>query len=168
VYVDYKIPKAASIRVYILHRMVMDLTKGQPAIFADEGSSLVIRTEHKIDAPCTPVKAFNDGEISAFELRACVSKKRKGKHIYLPTTDWQARRAWLAAQGETHGFEPLTHHSTSKMVSINDGQERTFKVDQTDFTGILRVIDAQKFHKALTTGVGSTARTFGFGMVIVE
>jgi hypothetical protein len=54
------------------------------------------------------------------------------------------------------------------MVEISNGRERAFKVDQTDFTGILKVTDAQKFHGALTTGVGSTARTFGFGMLIVE
>jgi CRISPR-associated protein Cas6/Cse3/CasE subtype I-E len=148
--------------------MVMDLTKGVPAIFADEGKTLVVRTEYEIDAPSTPVKRFNDGDLTAFELCACVSKKRKGKHIYLPIADWRSRRAWLAAQGEKHGFELLTHHSTSKMVEISDGQERVFRVDQTDFTGILKVTDTKQFHSALTTGVGSTARTFGFGMLIVE
>lgn len=167
-FVDYKIPKPAAMRGYVLHRMVMDLTKGQPAIFADEGKTLIIRTEQKIDAPSTSIKAFNEGDMTAFELRACVSKKRKGKHVYLPIADWRARRTWLAARGEKHGFELLTHHSTSKMVEISNGRERAFKVDQTDFTGILKVTDAQKFHGALTTGVGSTARTFGFGMLIVE
>jgi CRISPR-associated protein Cas6/Cse3/CasE subtype I-E len=166
-HVDYRIPKPASLRGYMLHRMVTSLTDGHPAMFADEGKTLVVRTEYEIDAPSTPVKKFNDGDMTAFELCACVSKKRKGKHIYLPIADWRSRRAWLALQGEKHGFEPLTHHSSSKMVEINDGR-RVFKVDQTDFTGVLKVTDADKFHHALTTGVGSTARTFGFGMLIVE
>jgi hypothetical protein len=166
-HVDYRIQKPISLRGYKLHRMVTGLTHGRAALFADEGETLVIRTECVLDSPSVPVMKFDIRDMTAFELCACVSRKIKGTHVYFPISDWSSRHDWLALKGEKYGFEPLTLHSTSRMVEINDGR-RVFKIDQTHFTGILRVTDAERFHCALTTGVGSTAKTFGYGMLIVD
>ena len=40
-----------------------------------------------------------------------------------------------------------------------------FTVDQTDFTGVLKVTDHALFIQAMSSGIGSTARAFGFGMI---
>ena len=57
--------------------------------------------------------------------------------------------------------------SSCEMRKITDGGSRSFQIDHTDFAGILKVIDEQKFKKAMEIGVGSTARAFGYGMLIL-
>ena len=42
-----------------------------------------------------------------------------------------------------------------------------FTVDRTDFAGVLRVTDETAFERAVAGGVGATARTFGFGMLVL-
>ena len=163
---EYEINKPANLRGYPLHRMVAELTNNEPSLFSDEGATMLVRTETTIDAAPKALKELNVGEITAFELRACVSKKRKGKHIYLRSDDWKGRHAWLRNKAEDSGFEILTLHSSSKMVRIQD-QNRSFKIDQTDFTGILKVTDKNIFTTALAKGIGSTAKTFGYGMLVI-
>ena len=163
---EYEISKPAHLRGYPLHRMVSQLTNNEPSLFSDEGATMLVRTETVIDAEPKALKELGTGELTAFELRACVSKKRKGKHIYLPSDDWRVRHEWLKNKANSNGFEILTLHSSSKMVRIQD-QVRSFKVDQTDFTGILKVTDEAQFRMALAKGIGSTAKTFGFGMLVI-
>ncbi|MBL6736474.1 MAG: type I-E CRISPR-associated protein Cas6/Cse3/CasE [Burkholderiales bacterium] len=163
---EYEISKPASLRGYPLHRIVAELTKNEPSLFSDEGATILVRTESSIDAEPRPVKELRAGQLTAFELRACVSKKRKGKHIYPPTGDWESRHEWLQNKASAHGFEILSLHSSSKMVRITD-QNRSFKIDQTDFTGVLKVTDESLFRAILIRGVGSTAKTFGFGMLVI-
>ena len=93
-------------------------------------------------------------------------EKRKGRHIYLPMDDWRSRHEWLKNKAESRGFEVLTLHSASKATRIDDGV-RSFTIDQTDFTGILKVTDETLFAQAMATGIGSTAKTFGFGMLVI-
>ena len=163
---EYEISKPSTLRGYPLHRMVAELTNNEPSLFSDEGATMLLRTEKTLDAESKAVKDVKEGQLTAFELRACVSKKRKGKHIYMPSHDWRVRHEWLKNKAEASGFEVLTLHSASKMVQIED-QSRSFKVDQTDFTGILKVTDTAQFRAALINGIGSTAKTFGFGMLVI-
>lgn len=165
-YLDYEIAKPSSIRGYPLHRMVCELTENERSLFSDEGNKLLIRTTKSIDATARPLKDFSEGAISAFELRACVSFKRKGKHLYFPVDDWRSRHQWLRNKADQNGFDISSLHSSQKMTKVEDGK-RSFRIDQTDFTGILKVTDANLFKSVLINGVGSTARTFGFGMLIV-
>ena len=109
---EYEINKPANLRGYPLHRMVAELTNNEPSLFSDEGATMLVRTETTIDAAPKALKELNVGEITAFELRACVSKKRKGKHIYLRSDDWKGRHAWLKNKAEDSGFEILTLHSS--------------------------------------------------------
>ena len=166
-YREYAINKPAALKGYPLHRMVVGLVGGAPALFADEGSVLLIRTSKSLSEDFRAISTIEEGKMSAFSLRACISKKRKGKHIYFPLSDWRARHAWLTEQGKLHGFDVLTVHSSSGMTNIDAGT-RSFRVDQTDFTGILRVVDQALFDGSLVKGIGSTAKTFGFGMLIIE
>ena len=167
-HLDYRITKPSTLRGYPLHRMVAGLTGGMSFLFSDEGHSLLVRSDAEVaQKSAKPVKTLTAGELTAFELRACVSKKKKGKHIYFPLKDWRARHEWLQRQGEKNGFEVLTVHSTSDIAPIDDGR-RSFKIDQTDFTGILKVIDQELFANGMVKGIGSTAKTFGFGMLVIE
>ena len=163
---DYVVSKPSSLRGYPLHRMVAGLVGDSPALFADLGSTILVRTYADINTTREGVKSLSEGQMAAFELRACVSKKRKGLHVYPDNGDWRSRHSWLNQKALENGFEVLTVHSSSKMAEITDDQ-RSFKVDQTDFTGILRVTDTSLFGIALTKGIGSTAKTFGFGLLII-
>ena len=165
---EYSLNKPAMVQGYPLHRLVMGLTDGQPALFVDAGQELLIRTSVELDAPSKEVMPFAEGDITAFELRACCGKKRKGKNIYFERKDWRSRHDWLKRRGEQLGFEPLTIHCTSDIATIDSGRSRSFRVDQTDFVGVLKVTDTQMFQKALACGVGSVAKTYGFGMLIVS
>lgn len=164
---DHIIPKPPSLRGYDLHRLVQGLTDGGSPLFADMGDNLIVRTEKPITNKGTAPRATATGDIVGFELRACVSRKIKGRHIYYPTKDWRSRHAWLHKQGERHGFEPLTTNCHATQAKVADRKGRAFTVDQTDFVGVLRVTDSTKFGNAVASGVGSTAKTFGFGMLVI-
>jgi hypothetical protein len=164
---DHVIPKPPSLRGYELHRLVQGLTDGESPLFADMGDNLIVRTEKPITDIGTPPRTFVAGDIIGFELRACVSKKIKGRHVYFPTKDWRSRHAWLQRQGERCGFEPLTISCHASQAKIDNGKDRVFTVDQTDFVGVLRVTDSDQFEIALAKGVGSTAKTFGAGMLVI-
>lgn len=136
--------------------MVAGLLNDASGLHHDAGDTLVIRT----DAP------LPSGHIAGFTLRACVSVKNKGRHRYFPTTDWRSRHAWLERKGIQHGFEILTVHCTARHFVVEKTSQR-FTIDDTQFTGVLKIVDPEKFALALQNGIGNTARAFGFGMLIL-
>lgn len=161
---EYVLPKPPTTGGYSLHRMVAGLTKGAPALFADCGDHLVVRTEKQIGVGERPVRQVDVGDVAAFELRASCGTKKKGRHCYWPVADWKSRHEWLDRQGERHGFSVITVHCSSDMQLI-EKTGRKFTVDKTDFVGVLKVTDAQKFSNAVATGIGGKAKAFGFGMI---
>ena len=80
--------------------------------------------------------------------RACVASKVRGRHIYPPRGDHQARQQWLARQGLRHGFEVVAVHCTSGTARVADQAGRDFALDATDFSGVLKVTDTAAFHAA--------------------
>lgn len=153
---EYTITKPPAVDGYAVHRMVAGLLAGAPALHVDEGKKLTIRTDALMPS----------GHIFGFSLRACVAVKNKGRHRYFPTDDWRSRHAWLVRKGLQHGFEVITVHCTAKRFVI-DKRPGTFTIDDTQFTGVLKVIDPEKFAAALVSGIGNTGRTFGFGMLVI-
>ncbi|WOJ93683.1 type I-E CRISPR-associated protein Cas6/Cse3/CasE [Congregibacter variabilis] len=164
---EYVISKPATLGGYALHRLVMGLTNGESAIFVDATDKLIVRTAAAIDADSRPIVERQAGDVLAFELRASCSKKVKGKHRYFDLSDWRARHDWLRRKGSQLGFEVMTVHCVPDIATIDNGKGRRFSVDSTDFVGVLKVIDPDIFHKALVHGVGSTAKTFGHGFLLV-
>ncbi len=164
---DHVVSKPPTIKGYKLHQLVQGLTRGDSPLFVDMGDYLIVRTEKSITDKGQPIRVVATGDIVGFELRACVSKKIKGQHVYYPARDWRSRHAWLQKQGQHHGFEPMTMNCHSSYAEVDNEKGRAFTVDQTDFVGVLRVRDSQLFEKAVANGVGSTAKTFGFGMLVI-
>lgn len=161
---EYVLSKPPTAGGYSLHRLVAGLTDGAPALFADRGDHLVVRTGKQIGANQRPVREVSTGDVIAFELRASCGTKKKGRHSYWPVADWKSRHGWLDRQGERHGFAVITVHCTADMQVI-EKTGRKFTVDKTDFVGVLKVTDSEKFGNALATGVGGKAKAFGFGMI---
>ena len=153
---EHTITKPIGVDGYAVHRMVAGLVGDAPALHLDTGQTLTLRT----DAP------MPGGHILGFTLRACVSIKNKGRHRYFPTGDWRSRHAWLERKGLQHGFEIITVHCTSKQFLV-EKRPSPFTIDDTQFTGVLKVIDQEKFTAAVASGIGNTARTFGFGMLLI-
>ena len=158
--------KPATVRGYDLHRIAAGLTHGEKVLFADCGDHLLLRTDKPLDAAQRNLRVVTQGEIIGFELRACVGKKVKGKHRYFRTSDWRSRHQWLEQRGAVNGFAIITVHCTAEMQTVTAG-DRSFTVDQTDFTGVLKVTDVEWFNKAVATGVGNKAKAFGFGMLVI-
>jgi hypothetical protein len=161
---EYTIDKPATVSQYALHRIVADLTDGKPVSWFDEGKKLRIRTPEAIPGDLQPKRDFTAGQILGFQLKASCGKKVKGKHRYFHTADWRSRHEWLNRKGLLHGFEVLTVHCHAEQEHIKAGA-RTFSVDATSFTGVLKVTDLEKFNAVLVSGIGSTAKAFGFGFI---
>lgn len=164
---DHVIPKPARVAGYMLHQLAEAVTNGTRPLFVDRGDHLVVRTDKAITSAPVPTREVSQGDVVAFELRAWVARKIKGKAIYFPPGDWRSRHAWLERKATKSGFEVLALRSTSTMAKIAKA-DRTFTVDQTDFVGVLRVTDVAQFDVAMAKGVGSTARAFGFGMLTIN
>lgn len=163
---DFVMQKPATVRGYALHRIAAGLADGEKVLFADCGDHVLLRTGKSLEAEQRPVRSITSGEIIGFELRACVGKKVKGKHYYFRLSDWRSRHDWLERQGAAHGFTLITVHCTAQMQIVSAG-ERKFTVDQTDFVGVLKVTDAERFNNAVANGVGNKAKAFGFGMLVI-
>lgn len=163
---EYRIQKPAGLKGYPLHRLVAELAQGRKVQFSDQGSHLQIRTDASINAPQVEMRAVEEGAVIAFELTACVSSKCRGKHKYPAAWDWRTRHSWLERKAAQYGFALLALHCEAGHLHIDDGS-RDFKLDQTKFTGVLKVTNLAQFRTALKEGVGNTGRAFGLGMLII-
>ena len=163
---DYTIPKPATLGTYECHRLVAGLTGGKHPLFVDMGDRVIVRADKPIADLGQPLPTVKTGEVRAFELRASCGVRNKGRHRYFPHGDWRARHEWLRRRAGRHGFNVLNLHvvSTSDRVAKNG---RVFRVDRSDFMGILKVTDAAAFHNMLSEGMPGPGRAFGYGMMII-
>lgn len=164
---EYTIKKPRLVEGYPVHRVVAALAKGTPHLWRDNGETVTIRTEIELGPDCVDLPTLKVGELRLFNLRASVSSKNKGRHIYPPQSDPKVRQAWLARQALRHGFEVITVHCTSELARVSDQSGRDFRLDSTDFTGVLKVTDPSVFGNALRSGVGSTGKAFGFSLLAI-
>lgn len=158
---DIVIDKPARLTGYALHRIVEQHQNGQPALWADEGTRLRIRPR---DAAAP---RYESGKLLGFTVNACVALKKKHRHAYLPLADWRGRKTWLEAQGVKHGFQLLGVHVTPKMMPVETHDGRHFRIDSTEFVGLLRVTEPDRFSLALQNGIGRVGKAFGLNMLIV-
>ncbi len=159
---DTLIDKPSSVRGYALHRLVAQYLQGRPALWADEGQQVRIRTKDAVPPD------YEVGKVLGFTVRACVSYSNKNRHRYLPLEDWRGRRQWLESKASEWGFEVLGVHVHGAMTLIEAHDGRRFTVDATEFTGVLRVTNQASFSRCLVTGVGKVGRAFGLGLLIVQ
>ena len=163
---DYKVPKTSYMSAYEQHQYVSKITDEKKALFTDFGDYLLVRTEDLSDFEIRPMKVFNKNDVLFFELRACVGTKVRGKNFYFPVQDWHSRHEWLEKRAQSMGFELITMTCSAEYSRIEKGNQ-VFTVDKTDFSGALKVIDAEKFLMALQQGIGNKGKAFGFGMLII-
>jgi hypothetical protein len=164
---DFTINKPPTVGLYELHRAVAGLCKGEAHLWRDNGDTITIRTAVQLHAPSTDLPEVQLGAMHLFKLRASVSSKVRGRHIYPTRTDHGARRTWLDKQGTRHGFDVVALHSACHAARVADNKGRDFTLDATDFIGVLKVTDTHAFQAALHQGVGSTGKAFGFSLLSI-
>lgn len=147
---DTLIAKPESLTGHALHRVAAGLAPG--ALHRDEGDHVRVRA----DLPTN---------LRAFTLRACVCVRVGGRNVYPHSSDWQARHDWLEREAARNGFAILTQHCSAGRQRIRDGHGRDFVIDATDFVGVLKITDPEKFAAALTRGIGRIGRAWGLGML---
>ena len=129
---------------------------------ASRGQQLRIRPEE------AKPPHYDIGKLLAFTTTACVSFSSGHKHKYLPLADWRGRRAWLDKQGMKHGFEIVGVHITPGMQEVQTHDGRRFKLDATEFTGLLKVNEPAAFALCLSKGIGKVGKAFGLNLLIVQ
>jgi len=149
---DTLIAKPEALTGHDLHRVAAGVAPG--ALHRDEGDHVRIRANLPSD-------------LRAFTLRASVCIRKGGKNFYPHSSDWQARHDWLEREGERNGFAIITQHCSAGRQRIRDGRGRDFVIDATDFVGVLKITDQDKFAAALTHGLGRIGRAWGLGMLCV-
>ena len=164
---NHTIPKPASIRGYAIHRMVAELCDGHAYQFVDRGDHILVRTSKEITTSGVQVKSVSQDDVIAFELRASVAIRKGGKNIYADLGDWRSRRLWLESNAEKLGFSVLAVHVSDRRLDIVTKTNRRFWIDATDFTGILKVTNLERFQQTLVKGVGRVGKAFGMGMLII-
>lgn len=94
---EFIIKKPTAMRGYPIHRAVAALAQGAPHTWRDNGDTLTIRTTAPIDAVGVKLPATQVGELRLFNLRASVSSKVRGRHIYQrKVTMWPGRPGWAS------------------------------------------------------------------------
>jgi CRISPR system Cascade subunit CasE len=79
---------------------------------------------------------------------------------------------WILSKGVQYGFKPeLASLMIQKQPPVvlykkQDGKIHKINLAMTDFTGILKVQDPEKFYSGLTTGIGR-GRSFGCGLLSI-
>ncbi len=144
--------------------------------YADPGLDLAQRLR---------LDSLDTGQVYQFRLCANPCKTVQGKRQGLFQPD--AQRAWLARQGERHGFtlpesgtpdyfEFLASPNGSSYADFRISQEQMLRGRQRDgnaicvysalFEGLLTVNDVERFRKVLETGIGH-GKMMGLGLLSV-
>jgi hypothetical protein len=58
-------------------------------------------------------------------------------------------------------------HVSDRRLDIVTKTNRRFWIDATDFTGVLKVTNLERFQQTLAKGVGRVGKAFGMGMLII-
>jgi len=164
---DYIIPRPTSLGLYAVHRFVAQLCDGTPYLFVDRGDHVVIRTTRALCDQFREIAIPSHGSVMAFSLRSAVSKRHRGKNTYARLGDWRARHDWLHQRSEKNGFTVLALHTTDGSVKVEGRTNKTFSMDRTDFTGVLKVCDSALFAHALTRGIGRVGKPYGMGLLVI-
>lgn len=118
--------------------------------------------------------AMADGQLWSFDLIAAPTKKiasegqKNSRRRILRQPE--ERQAWLERKAEQNGFAILQAQELEQLhVSGRHHEDKggVMYHDAYHYQGVLRIIDAETFRKAMQTGIGS-GKAYGFGMMMVK
>jgi len=167
---DYTLPPTKA-DTYKVHQAVYAITSGARIIYSHTPDAVRVRTDGEVVEPSArevPPVAFSDGDALRFALVAAVTKRDlTGRRAFVPSTDLAYRRDWLAKRAAGWGFEIVSMDiRAEKEVFDKRNERKRFAVDRTEFTGVIRVIDANALREAMRRGVG-WCKFVGRGLIVV-
>ena len=114
---------------------------------------------------------YQEGAVLSFSLRACPAKKvcqggKNSRREFLRSEG--ERKVWMEHQAEKYGFEviALREDSGQKWIDGNKGDSR-IRYGAIDFTGILRIRNANQFWHSYGSGFGA-GKAYGMGLMLLK
>ena len=158
----------SSRQVSSLSRKAMNspLANFEPALRAGDRLRFALRANPVIARAEAPGQRGKRHDVVMDALRAVPRDDRakaRGEAILT------AGRAWLARQGERHGFAPEGDAAVDgyETLRIPRAKAAPARIGIADFEGVLRVADPARFLAQLAQGFGR-ARAFGCGLMLIR
>jgi CRISPR system Cascade subunit CasE len=149
------------------HRLFdLDYKPFAPALAAGDRLGFTLRANPVVARPATRGERGKRHDVVMDVLRTVPKGDRASVR---PQAVLTAGRAWLARQGEAHGFTPLHDADVDGYDSLriprSGSKPAVFGV--LDISGVLEVRDPDRFLARLAQGFGR-ARAFGCGLMLIR
>lgn len=104
-----------------------------------------------------------------FLLRANPTVKRDDAHaqISLQAEKDSLRQRWIERRAAEHGFDLVAQDAMRSEPMWLDRPGGRFRLNVTTYSGVLRVVDADRVGHALVSGIGR-ARSWGCGLLLLQ
>jgi CRISPR system Cascade subunit CasE len=149
------------------HRLFdLDFKPFVPVLSAGDRLGFTLRANPVVARPQARGERGKRHDVVMNALRTVPKSERAGSR---PEAVLSAGRAWLARQGEAHGFAPMGDADVDGYDSLRipraAGKPAVFGV--LDISGVLEVQDPDRFLTQLIQGFGR-ARAFGCGLMLIR
>jgi CRISPR system Cascade subunit CasE len=149
------------------HRLFdLDFKPFTPVLAAGDRLAFTLRTNPVV---ARPEARGERGKRHDVVMNALRTVPKSGRAASRPEVVRKAGRAWLAGQGQTHGFAPVGDVDVDGYDSLRiprpAGKPAVFGV--LDLSGVLEVQDPVRFLARLVQGFGR-ARAFGCGLMLIR
>jgi CRISPR system Cascade subunit CasE len=150
-----------------LHRLFeLDFKPFTPVLSAGDRLGFTLRANPVVARPEARGERGKRHDVVMNALRTIPRSERATSR---PEVVLTAGRAWLARQGEAHGFAPVGDADVDGYDSLRipraAGKPTVFGV--LDISGVLQVQDPTRFLGQLSQGFGR-ARAFGCGLMLIR
>jgi CRISPR system Cascade subunit CasE len=177
-----RVPVSGQLGPYRVHQQVFKVA-GPDARYARFSTyALVVSPQVPDIEECKRYEPkIANGELLSFSVHASVERRVEGKGYdpvarvrhaeQLSWSDASHRVAmeWLTRQGEAHGFglEVLADASYEPVSCVRPRDRRGISHAALRMSGTLKVIDSERFGRALICGIGR-GRAWGLGLLLVR
>lgn len=111
---------------------------------------------------------FREGKVFRFNVKTYPCTQHQGKRSFIRTPE--GRLAWFRSVAEKNGFALLSLQESPEMEKISGNHEKEvggrFVYQTVVFTGVLRIVDADKFVSVYSNGIGR-GLAYGLGMLFL-
>lgn len=145
----------------------LDSKPFEPALLAGDRLRFMLRANPVVAVPGARGERGKRADVVMHKLSALPREDRPAaREAIIP----EAGRAWLARQGEQHGFTPDDAVAVDGYETLRlprPGGQRPVRYSVLDFEGALTLRDPQAFLARLAQGFGR-ARAFGCGLMLIR
>jgi CRISPR system Cascade subunit CasE len=148
------------------HLFDLDYKPFEPMLSPGDRLGFTLRTNPVIARPAAKGDRGKRHDVVMDTLHAVPAGERAAAR---PAAVLSAGRAWLARQGQIHGFAPVGDVAVDgyEQVRIQRHPAKPVVFSVLDISGILKVCDPDRFLASLSAGFGR-ARAFGCGLMLIR